>query len=42
MFNGRELLAPGLVLGSYWRPDHLEEPDPNADRVMAYGGIAVR
>jgi hypothetical protein len=39
MFNGRKLLDPGLVLVSHWRPD---QPDPNADRVMAYGGIAAR
>jgi SAM-dependent methyltransferase len=40
MFNGRELLDPGLVLVSYWRPDN-GQPDLNADRVMAYGGIAA-
>jgi hypothetical protein len=39
MFNGRKLLDPGLVLVSHWRPD---QPDVNADRVMAYGGIAAR
>jgi hypothetical protein len=38
MFNGRELLDPGLVLVSYWRPDGA--PDHNADRVMALGGVA--
>lgn len=40
MFNGRELVDPGLVLVSYWRPGD-EGPGPNADRVMAYGGIAA-
>ena len=40
MFNGRELVDPGLVLVSYWRPDD-GAPDRNADRVMAYGGIAA-
>jgi len=39
MFNGRELLDPGLVLVSYWRPDG-GVPGPNADRAWAYGGIA--
>jgi hypothetical protein len=39
MFNGRELVDPGLVLVSRWRPDS-DQPDPNADHVMAYGGIA--
>jgi hypothetical protein len=39
MFNGRELLDPGLVLVSYWRPDG-GQPDANADRVWAYGGVA--
>ncbi len=38
MFGGRELLDPGLVLVSRWRPDG--EPDANADRAWAYGGIA--
>ena len=49
MFNGLELLEPGLVLVSDWHPDHPDhpdppdrpDPDPNADRVMAYGGIAA-
>ena len=41
MFDGPELLAPGLVLVSDWHPDHPDHPDPNADRVMAYGGIAA-
>ena len=40
MFNGRELVEPGLVLVSYWRPDG-GEPGPNADRAWAYGGVAA-
>jgi hypothetical protein len=40
MFNGRELVDPGLVLVSYWRPDG-GDPGPNADRAWAYGGVAV-
>jgi hypothetical protein len=39
MFNGRELIDPGLVLVSRWRPDG-GVPGPNADRARAYGGIA--
>ena len=39
MFNGRELLDPGLVLVSRWRPDG-GVPGHNADRAWAYGGIA--
>ena len=31
MFNRRELVDPGLVLVSYWRPDG-GDPGPNADR----------
>ncbi len=38
MFNGHDLIEPGLVQVSYWRPDGV--PEPNADRVWAYGGIA--
>jgi hypothetical protein len=38
MFNGHDLIEPGLVQISYWRPDG--PPEPNADRVWAYGGIA--
>jgi SAM-dependent methyltransferase len=40
MFNGRELVDPGLVLVSYWRPDD-GDPGPNADRAWAYGGVAA-
>ena len=40
MFNGRELVDPGLVLVSYWRPDG-GAPGPNADRAWAYGGVAA-
>jgi hypothetical protein len=39
IFNGTDLVDPGLVLVSYWRPDS-DELDPNADRVMAYGGVS--
>jgi SAM-dependent methyltransferase len=38
MFGGRELIEPGLVLVSRWRPD--EDPGPNADRAWAFGGVA--
>ena len=40
MFNGRELVDPGLVLVSCWRPDG-GDPGPNADRAWAYGGVAA-
>ncbi len=40
MFNGRELVDPGLVLVCYWRPDD-GDPGPNADRAWAYGGVAA-
>ncbi|HEV2452147.1 MAG TPA: SAM-dependent methyltransferase [Streptosporangiaceae bacterium] len=40
MFNGRELIDPGLVLVSYWRPDG-GDPGPNADLAWAYGGVAA-
>ena len=39
MFSGHELVEPGLVLVSYWRPDG-GEPGPDADRAWAYGGVA--
>jgi SAM-dependent methyltransferase len=39
LFNGRQLVSPGLVRIPYWRPDG--DPCPNADRVGAYGGVAV-
>jgi hypothetical protein len=38
LFGGRELVDPGLVLVSRWRPDG--EPAANADRAWAYGGLA--
>jgi SAM-dependent methyltransferase len=40
MFNGRELVEPGLVLVSRWRPEG-GVPGPNADRAWAYGGVAA-
>jgi hypothetical protein len=40
MFNGRELLEPGLVLVSRWRPEG-GDPGPNADRAWAYAGVAT-
>jgi SAM-dependent methyltransferase len=40
MFNGRELVDPGLVLVSYWRPPGGVAV-PNADRAWAYGGVAA-
>ena len=39
MFNGTELVDPGVVLFSYWRPDS-GQPDHNADRVWGYCGLA--
>jgi hypothetical protein len=39
MFSGHELVEPGLVLVSYWRPDG-GEPGPDPDRALAYGGVA--
>jgi len=39
LFSGRELLDPGFVLVSYWRPEG-GEPGPNADRAWSYGGVA--
>ena len=40
MFNGRELVEPGLVLVSRWRPEG-RDPGPDADRAWAYGGAAA-
>jgi S-adenosyl methyltransferase len=40
MFNGRELVDPGLVLVSYWRPEG-GDPGTNADRAWVYGGVAA-
>jgi SAM-dependent methyltransferase len=39
MFNGAELIDPGVVIFSYWRPDS-SQPDFNADQVWGYGGVA--
>jgi len=38
LFNGRDLVEPGLVLVSRWRPD--SPPGLNAVRAWAYGGVA--
>jgi hypothetical protein len=40
MFGGRDLVDPGLVLVSRWRPDS-DQSDPNAEHVNAYGGLAA-
>jgi S-adenosyl methyltransferase len=40
MFNGRQLVDPGLVLVSRWRPED-GEPGPGAERAWAYGGVAA-
>ena len=40
MFNGRELVDPGLVLVSYWRPEG-GDPGPDADRAWVYAGVAA-
>jgi SAM-dependent methyltransferase len=39
MFNGRELVDPGLVRVSQWRPDG-DPPDLATDRAWTYGGMA--
>ena len=39
MFNGRELVDPGLVRISYWRPDG-SHPGYDPDRVWGYCGVA--
>jgi hypothetical protein len=39
MFGGRELLDPGLVLVSHWRPEG-GVTDPGADRAWTYCGVA--
>jgi S-adenosyl methyltransferase len=38
LFNGRELIEPGLVQVPWWHPDTMV--GPTADRVWAYGGVA--
>jgi SAM-dependent methyltransferase len=40
LFNGHELVDPGLVLVPYWRPG-AAGPGVNAERVWVYGGVAV-
>jgi hypothetical protein len=39
MFNGAELVDPGAVLISHWRPDG-GRLDYNADQVWGYCGVA--
>jgi SAM-dependent methyltransferase len=38
LFNGRNLVEPGLVLVPHWRPD--AEPGPDADQAWTYCGVA--
>ncbi|HLJ98946.1 MAG TPA: SAM-dependent methyltransferase [Streptosporangiaceae bacterium] len=39
MFSGAELVDPGVVRISYWRPGN-SQPGYNADRVWGYSGVA--
>ena len=39
MFNGAELVDPGVVIISYWRPDS-GQPNYNPDQVWGYSGVA--
>jgi hypothetical protein len=39
LFNGRDLVDPGLVLVSRWRPDR-DVPARIADRAWSYGRVA--
>lgn len=39
MFNGRELVDPGVVQISRWRPEGGTPPE-NAERVWGYAGVA--
>jgi hypothetical protein len=39
MFNGTDLVDPGVVLFSYWRPGS-GQLDYNADQVWGYCGVA--
>ncbi len=39
IFDDMELVDPGVVLISYWRPDS-GQPDYNADQVWGYCGVA--
>ncbi|HEY0937342.1 MAG TPA: SAM-dependent methyltransferase [Trebonia sp.] len=38
-FTGLELVPPGVVLVSEWRPDR-QEPSPLPSEVNCYGGVA--
>jgi len=39
LFNGRDLVEPGLVLVPHWRPE--TEPGPDADQAWTYCGVAA-
>jgi len=39
MFNSMELIDPGVVRSSYWRPES-DQPDYNGDQVWGYSGVA--
>jgi len=41
MFNRRDLVDPGLVLVSRWRPDG-GDPGPNADRAWTYATAQLK
>jgi S-adenosyl methyltransferase len=39
-FDGYELVAPGIVPLSDWRPDDPDAPRPDVSEVCVYGGVA--
>ena len=39
-FSGLELVPPGVVLVSQWRPQRDDEPRPAPGEVNCYGGVA--
>ncbi len=40
-FDGYAMVPPGLVTLPRWRPDGIDEPDPDAERFPAYGGVGT-
>nr|BFF02285.1 hypothetical protein GCM10020241_39600 [Streptoalloteichus tenebrarius] len=39
LFDGFELVDPGLVLLTQWRPDPTDEPDEHPERFSGYAGV---
>ncbi|MDR7303802.1 SAM-dependent methyltransferase [Haloactinomyces albus] len=42
LFTGFDLISPGVVYTSQWRPDPASEPDSQPERALTWCGVAIK